>query len=130
VICTLNDHIPNDQAPGASASRSRRIERKLRRSDHHWSIRPMAKEELLEFEGQVEEALPDGRFRIKLDNGHEIVAYTSGRMKKNRIRAIAGDRVRVEMSPYDLGKGRMIFRNSTSAGPRTGQQRRAKRFGK
>ncbi len=92
----------------------------------------MAKEELLEFEGQVEEALPDGRFRVKLDNGHEIVAYTSGRMKRNRIRAIAGDRVRVEMSPYDLGKGRMIFRNNASAGPRPaggGQQSRPRRFG-
>ena len=87
----------------------------------------MAKEELLEFEGQVEEALPDGRFRIKLDNGHEIVAYTSGRMKRNRIRAIAGDRVRVEMSPYDLGKGRMIFRNSTGSGPRPAQQKRPRR---
>lgn len=88
----------------------------------------MAKEELLEFEGEVQEALPDGRFRVKLDNGHEIVVYTSGRMKKNRIKAIAGDRVRVEMSPYDLGKGRMIFRSSASTGPRPGQQRRARKF--
>lgn len=90
----------------------------------------MAKEELLEFEGQVEEALPDGRFRIKLDNGHMIIAYTAGRMKRNRIKAIAGDKVRVEMSPYDLGKGRMIFRNNASSGPRTGQQNRARRFGR
>jgi translation initiation factor IF-1 len=88
----------------------------------------MAKEELLEFEGIVEEALPDGRFRIKLDNDHVIVAYTSGRMKRNRIKAIAGDRVRVEMSPYDLGKGRMIFRNSTG-GPRTGAPNRPRRPG-
>ncbi len=73
----------------------------------------MAKEELLEFEGRVEEALPDGRFRVKLDNDHVIIAYTAGKMKKNRIRAIAGDRVKVEMTPYDLEKGRIVFRNST-----------------
>lgn len=91
----------------------------------------MAKEELLEFEGEVEEALPDGRFRVKLDNGHIVVVYTAGRMKKNRIRAIMGDRVRVEMSPYDLGKGRMIYRSSTGSGPRpAGQRKNARRFGK
>ncbi|MGD9866639.1 MAG: translation initiation factor IF-1, partial [Hyphomicrobiales bacterium] len=70
----------------------------------------MAKEELLEFEGSVTDVLPDGRFRVKLENGHEIVAYTSGRMKRNRIKTIAGDRVTVEMTPYDLEKGRVIFR--------------------
>lgn len=79
----------------------------------------MAKEELLEFEGTVDEVLPDGRFRVKLDNGHTIVAYTAGRMKKNRIRSIAGDRVSVEMTPYDLEKGRITFRHSTG-GPRPG----------
>jgi translation initiation factor IF-1 len=71
----------------------------------------MAKEELLEFEGLVIEALPDARFRVQLDNGHEIVAYTAGRMKKNRIKTLAGDRVTVEISPYDLGKGRLVFRH-------------------
>jgi translation initiation factor IF-1 len=90
----------------------------------------MAKEELLEFEGEVQEALPDGRFRVKLDNDHIVVVYTAGRMKKNRIKAIAGDRVRVEMSPYDLGKGRLIYRSTGGSGPRpAGQQRRPKRFG-
>jgi translation initiation factor IF-1 len=88
----------------------------------------MAKEELLEFEGAVIEALPDGRFRVQLDNGHSIVAYTSGRMKRNRIKAIAGDRVSVEMTPYDLQKGRITFRHNASSGPRTGQQRRARQF--
>lgn len=91
----------------------------------------MPKEELLEFEGEVQEALPDGRFRVKLDNGHIVVVYTAGRMKRNRIKSIAGDRVRVEMSPYDLGKGRLIFRNSTSsAGPRGAQFKRRKPGGR
>ena len=84
----------------------------------------MAKEELLEFEGSVLELLPDARFRVKLDNGHETLAYSSGRMKKNRIRILAGDRVTVEMTPYDLSKGRIVFRERTpGAGP--GVKRRA-----
>jgi len=71
----------------------------------------MAKEELIELEGLVIEILPDARYRVQLDNGHSIVAYTAGRMKKNRIKTLAGDRVTVEMSPYDLEKGRVIFRH-------------------
>ena len=71
----------------------------------------MAKEELIEFEGLVTEILPDTRYRVKLDAGHEIIAYTAGKMKKNRIKTLAGDRVIVEMSPYDLEKGRIIFRH-------------------
>ena len=71
----------------------------------------MAKEEFIEFEGKIDEALPDGRFRVKLENGLDIIAYTSGRMRKSRIRSLAGDRVTVEMTPYDLGKGRIIFRH-------------------
>ena len=71
----------------------------------------MAKEEMLEFEGVVDEVLPDARCRVKLDNGHVVIAYTSGRMKKNRIRILAGDRVTVEMTPYDLTKGRINFRH-------------------
>jgi translation initiation factor IF-1 len=69
------------------------------------------KEDLLEFEGFVTEMLPDARYRVQLDNGHELVAYTAGRMKKNRIKTLAGDRVTVEVSPYDLEKGRLIFRH-------------------
>ncbi len=71
----------------------------------------MAKEEMLEFEGVVIEVLPDARCRVKLDNGHEVIAYSSGRMKKNRIRILAGDKVTVEMTPYDLTKGRINFRH-------------------
>ena len=72
----------------------------------------MAKEELLEFEGVVTEVLPEARFRVRLANDHEIIAYTAGRMKKGRIRTIAGDRVTVEISPYDLDKGRLTYRHS------------------
>lgn len=71
----------------------------------------MAKEELLEFEGVVEEVLPNTMFRVTLDNGHEMLAHSSGRMRKNRIRVLAGDKVTVEMTPYDLTKGRITFRH-------------------
>lgn len=78
----------------------------------------LAKEDLVEFEGTVLELLPDARFRVRLDNGHETLAYSSGRMKKNRIRILAGDRVTVEMTPYDLTKGRINFRHKDErAGP-------------
>ena len=70
----------------------------------------MAKEDVIEMEGVVSEVLPDTRFRVGLDNGHNIVAYLSGKMRKHRIRIIAGDRVMVEMTPYDLDKGRIVFR--------------------
>ena len=71
----------------------------------------MAKEELIEFEGEITEFLPEGRFRVKLDNAHEILAYTAGKMRKNRIRSMVGDRVTVEMTPYDLERGRITFRH-------------------
>jgi len=71
----------------------------------------LAKADLIEFEGTVMELLPDARFRVRLDNGHETLAYSSGKMKKNRIRILAGDRVTVEMTPYDLTKGRINFRH-------------------
>ena len=77
----------------------------------------MAKEDLIEFEGTVLELLPDARFRVRLDNGHETLAYSSGRMKKNRIRILAGDRVTVEMTPYDLTKGRINFRHKDDRRP-------------
>lgn len=85
----------------------------------------MAKEELIQFEGRVTEILPDARYRVQLDAGHEIVAYTAGRMKKNRIKTLAGDRVTIEMSPYDLEKGRLVFRHKderASTGPRPPQR--------
>ncbi len=70
----------------------------------------MTKEELLEFPGIVTELLPNATFRVKLENGHMVIAHTSGRMRKNRIRVLAGDKVIVEMTPYDLTKGRIKFR--------------------
>jgi translation initiation factor IF-1 len=85
---------------------------------------PMSKEEFIEFEGVITELLPEGRFRVQLDNEHTILAYTAGRMKRNRIRSLVGDRVTVEMTPYDLEKGRITYRHKTE-GPRMGggQQR-------
>ncbi len=84
----------------------------------------MAKEELLEFEGTVTDVLPDARFRVKLENDHEVIAYTAGRMKKFRIRTIVGDRVTVEMTPYDLDKGRIIYRHKDERAPATRSQAR------
>lgn len=71
----------------------------------------MAKEELIEMNGVVVEVLPDQRFRVDLDNGHKLIAYSAGRMKKNFIRILAGDKVTLELSPYDLTKGRIVFRH-------------------
>ena len=88
----------------------------------------MAKEDLIELDGTVLELLPDARFRVALDNGHEMLAYTSGRMKKSRIRVLAGDRVTVEMTPYDLTKGRINFRHrEQAAGPGPQAHRRPRR---
>ena len=76
----------------------------------------MAKEELLSFEGRIEEILPDGRFAVRLDNDHRVIAYTAGKMRRFRIRSVVGDRVVVEMTPYDLTKGRLIYRERTPGG--------------
>jgi translation initiation factor IF-1 len=76
---------------------------------HHCCM-SMPKEELLEFPGVVTELLPNATFRVKLENDHEIIAHTAGRMRKNRIRVLAGDKVLVEMTPYDLAKGRITYR--------------------
>ena len=70
----------------------------------------MAKEELLEFPVIVTELLPNATFRVKLENGHIVIAHTSGRMRKNRIRVLVADKVIIEMTPYDLTKGRIKFR--------------------
>ncbi len=74
----------------------------------------MAKEELIEMQGVVQDILPDSRFRVELENGHNLIAYTAGRMKKNFIRILAGDRVTLELSAYDLSKGRITFRHIDS----------------
>ena len=88
----------------------------------------MAKEELIEMRGRVEEVLPDSRYRVVLENGHNLVAYSGGKMRKNHIRIIAGDYVTLELSPYDLNKGRIMFRHLPPRGsegnPAMGGQRR------
>lgn len=76
----------------------------------------MAKEELLEMDGVVMEVLPDSRYRVTLDNGHPLVAYSAGKMRKHHIRIIAGDKVSLELSPYDLTKGRITFRHIEGRG--------------
>jgi translation initiation factor IF-1 len=87
----------------------------------------MAKEDLLTLDGQIDEILPDGRFGVMLENEHRIIAYTAGKMRKFRIRSVVGDRVRVEMTPYDLSKGRIVFREKGPGGgpgaPRKGVRR-------
>ena len=70
----------------------------------------MAKQDFLEFKGIVKELLPNAMFRVKLENNHEVLAHTAGKLKKNRIRILAGDNVLVEVTPYDLTKGRIIYR--------------------
>lgn len=85
----------------------------------------MAKEDLIEMSGQVLEVLPDARYRVKLDNGHELIAYTNGKMRKHHIRILAGDKVSLELSPYDLSKGRITFRHIEGRpAPTTTQTRR------
>jgi len=87
-----------------SGSQERRFSR------NNEKAKGMAKEDLLEFQGTVVELLPNAMFRVKLDNDHEVLAHTAGKMRKHRIRVLAGDRVNVEMTPYDLSKGRITFR--------------------
>ena len=70
----------------------------------------MSKQDLLEFKGKVTDLLPNAMFRVKLENGHSVTAHTAGKLRKNRIRVLQGDNVTVEITPYDLTKGRIIFR--------------------
>ena len=70
----------------------------------------MSKQDLLEFKGKVMDLLPNAMFRVKLENGHTVTAHTAGKLRKNRIRVLQGDNVTVEMTPYDLTKGRIILR--------------------
>jgi translation initiation factor IF-1 len=80
----------------------------------------MAKEDLIEMQGKVDEILPDMRYRVTLENDHKLIAYTGGKMRKHSIRILAGDKVTVEMSPYDLTKGRITFRHIENRTPRVG----------
>jgi len=85
----------------------------------------MAKEELIEMQGVVMEVLPDSRYRVTLDNGHQLVAYTAGKMRKHHIRILAGDKITLEMSPYDVSKGRITFRHIEGRGPAPAPRRRS-----
>ena len=87
----------------------------------------MAKEELIEMQGQVTEVLPDSRFRVTLENGHQLIAYTGGKMRKHHIRILAGDKVSLEMSPYDLGKARIVYRHIAGRPAGASTQRRRRR---
>ena len=78
----------------------------------------MSKEEMVEYEGVIDEVLPNTMFRVTLENGHSLTAYASGKMRKHRISILAGDKVTIEISPYDLNKGRISFRHKDErAGP-------------
>ena len=88
----------------------------------------MAKEDLVEFEGEITELLPEGRFRVRLENDHHVLAYTAGKMRKFRIRTGVGDRVIVEMSPYDLQRGRISFRHKSAAPPMIGSGQRRPQY--
>ena len=93
---SVRSSAPPDRRRGRAAASKERLQ--------------MSKEELLEFPGFVVELLPNATFRVKLENEHEIIAHTAGKMRKNRIRVLAGDKVLVEMTPYDLTKGRITYR--------------------
>ena len=73
-------------------------------------VQIMAKDEIIEFEGEVIDTLPNTLFKVRLENGHEIIAHISGKMRKHYIRILTGDKVKVEMTPYDLSKGRITYR--------------------
>ena len=83
----------------------------------------MAKEDVIEMEGVVNEVLPDTRFRVTLDNGHTLIAYLAGKMRKHRIRILAGDKVSLELTPYDLSKGRITFRHKDERPPAAATRR-------
>lgn len=87
----------------------------------------VAKEEQMTLEGLIDEIYPDGRFGVRLDNEHRIIAYTAGKMRRFRIKSVVGDRVHVEMTPYDLSKGRIIFREKTPGQPGPSQRRSFRR---
>lgn len=84
----------------------------------------MSKEDLIEMEGVVDEVLPDSRYRVTLENGHVLIAYSGGKMRKNHIRILAGDKVSLELSPYDLSKGRITFRHIEGRGPAAPMRRK------
>jgi translation initiation factor IF-1 len=85
----------------------------------------LAKEELIEMSGVVDEVLPDSRFLVTLENGHKVIAYTAGKMRLHHIRILAGDKITLEMSPYDFSKGRITFRHIEGRGAAAAPKRRS-----
>jgi len=90
----------------------------------------VAKEDTIEMEGVVNEVMPDTRFRVGLENGHNIIAYMAGKMRKHRIRILAGDKVSIELTPYDLTKGRITFRHKDERPPDAPINRRPAPYGR
>lgn len=90
----------------------------------------MAKEETIEMAGIVSEVMPDARYRVGLENGHNIIAYMSGKMRKHHIRVLAGDKVNIEMTPYDLSKGRITFRHKDEQAPAIAPRRPSRFHGR
>lgn len=87
----------------------------------------MAKQEPIELDGVVTEVLPDQNFRVRLANDHMVLAYAAGKMSKFRIRVLVGDRVTMQLSPYDMTRGRIVYRHKVGEAPVGGVQRRARR---
>src|SRR3954449_11310105 len=114
--CTTRRSRATASTPSArarrSSSRFARATRAPRRStSFRWRASPLPdKEEKIELDGEVVEALRNGQFRVALDNGHETLGYTAGKMRRFRIRILPGDRIKVELSPYDLNRGRIVYR--------------------
>ena len=95
---------------GRSAAASRRWNTCVTVGDGCYAARRMGKEEKIEMEGEITEALPNTMFRVKLDNGHDVLGHISGKMRRHYIRILPGDRVKIELSPYDLDRGRITYR--------------------
>ena len=101
--CRTRSHRSSRRAPARRRSRASRLAR-------YRSPRRMGKEEKIEMEGEITEALPNTMFKVKLDNDHEVLGHISGKMRRHYIRILPGDRVKIELSPYDLDRGRITYR--------------------
>jgi translation initiation factor IF-1 len=107
--------------PQYCTKNSTAAQRRLTRAEKTFA---MAKEEMLEMDGTVQEVLPNTQFRVELENGANVLAYAGGRVRQNRIRILAGDRVRLEISPYDISRGRINYRHKDERAPVFNPQRK------
>lgn len=103
--------VPGATGGGRPGSRARKAVSKAVQREKQAARTGHVKEDAIEIDGEVTEALPNTMFRVRLDNGHEVLGHISGKMRKHYIRLVPGDRVRVELSPYDLNRGRITYRN-------------------